>query len=197
MNSIEKAKKKIREIISGSSIPEDPTHAENTLNWLLKFEPKADQALQIAALAHDIERANEKQKIKRKDYQDFDLFKQAHANNSAKILLEILEKCGVTDSITKEACRMVAKHEMGGDANSDLLKDADSISFFENNLPYYYLREGWKESKQRAAWGYLRISKNRLNIVRGITYEDKNLFDLVKQVTQEADSDESFFRKNK
>ena len=197
MNSIDKAKKRIREIIAGSSVPEDPLHAENTLKWLLKFEPKAGQALQIAALAHDVERAIEKKKVKRKDYQDFDLFKRAHANNSAKILLEILEKCGVTESITKEACRLVSKHETGGDTDSERLKDADSISFFEVNLPLYYKREGKEETMRRAAWGYLRISKNRRNIVRGITYEDKNLFDLVKQVTQEADSDESFFRKNK
>ena len=194
MNSLEKAKKKILEIIAASNVTEDPIHAESTLKWLLKLEPKADQALQIAALAHDIERAIEKKKIKRSDYQDYDQFKQAHADNSANILRKILEKCGVAESITKEACRLVVQHEMGGDTNSNLLKDADSISFFEVNLPLYYKREGWEETRRRAAWGYLRISKNRRNIVRGITYEDKNLFDLVKQVTQEADSDESFFQ---
>jgi len=192
MNSIEKAKQKIRKIIAGSNVPEDPIHAGNTLKWLLKLEPKADQAFQIAALAHDIERANEKQKIKRNDYEDFDLFKQAHANNSAKILQEILEKCGVTEPITKEACRLVAIHETGGDANSDLLKDADSISFFENNLPHYYKREGKEETKRRAAWGYLRISKQRRDIIKNISYQDKNLVGLVKQVIQEAKLDESF-----
>ena len=189
MNSIEKAKKIIREIIAGSSVPEDPLHAENTLKWLLKLEPKADQAFQIAALAHDIDRADEKNKIKRKDYEDFDKFKQAHADNSTKILREILKRCGVDDSITKEDCRLVTKHETGGDTNSDLLKDADSISFFENNLPHYYKREGKKEAMRRAAWGYLRISKQRRNIVWSITYEDKDLMNLVEQVIQEADSD--------
>ena len=48
--------------------------------------------------------------------------------------------------------------------------------------PYYSTRQG-------ATWGYLRISKHRRNIVKGICYEDKNLFDLVKQVIQQADSD--------
>ena len=186
MTSIEKAKKIIREIISGSNVTEDPLHAENTLKWLLKLEPKADHALKIAALAHDIERANEKQKIKRKDYDDFDLFKQAHADNSAKILREILEKCGVADSIKDEACRLVVQHETGGDTNADLLKDADSISFFENNLPHYYKREGKEETLRRAAWGYLRISKQRRNIVWGVTYEDKILTDLIKSVMQES-----------
>lgn len=182
MNSIDKVKKKIRETIAGSNVPEDPTHAENTLKWLLKLEPKADQALQIAALAHDIERANEKQKVKRKDFEDFNQFKQAHADNSAKILRIILERCGVTGFITKEACRLVAKHETGGDLHSDLLKDADSISFFENNLPHYYIREGKEETRRRATWGYLRISKHRRYIVNSITYENKKLFDLINLI---------------
>jgi len=186
MNSIESAKQKIREIVAGSTVPEDPLHAENTLKWLLELEPKADQALQIAALAHDIERANEKQKIKRNKYEDFDLFKQAHAKNSAKILREILKKCGVAESVTKKTCRLVVQHETGGDTNSDLLKDADSISFFENNLPHYYKREGKEETLRRAAWGYLRISKQRRNIVWGVTYEDKILTDLIKSVMQES-----------
>jgi hypothetical protein len=189
MNSIEKAKKKILEIIAGSNVAEDPLHAENTLKKLLKLEPKADQAMQIAALAHDIERAVGKQKIKRKDYEDFEQFKQAHADNSAKILWKILEKCRVKGSITKEACRLVENHEKGGDANSNLLKDADSISFFEVNLTHYYKREGSEETRRRAAWGYLRISKHRRNIVRSITYEDKNITELVKQVIKQTDSD--------
>lgn len=182
MTNIEKAKQKIRKIIAGSNVPEDPLHAENTLKWLLKLEPNADQALQIAALAHDIERAVEKQKIKRENYQDFNQFKQAHADNSAKILREILEKCGVAESITKETLRLVAKHETGGDLRSDLLKDADSISFFDVNLPHYDKREEWKETKRRAAWGYRRISRQNQKIVRNITYENEKLTDLLKEV---------------
>ena len=74
------------------------------------------------------------------------------------------------------------------------MKDADSISFFENNLPHYYTREGKEETIRRATWGYLRISKQRRNIVKSITYEDKKLVDLIKQVIQEAELDESFLQ---
>ena len=54
MDSFDCAKQRIRKIIARSSVPEDPLHAENTLKWLLKLEPKADPALQIAAYAHGI-----------------------------------------------------------------------------------------------------------------------------------------------
>jgi hypothetical protein len=80
-NSIARAKQKIRSIISKSNVPEDPIHAENVLEWVLKLEPYADEALQFAALAHDIDRAVEKRKILRSDFNDYDAFKATHAKN--------------------------------------------------------------------------------------------------------------------
>ena len=48
--SIRRAKSRIRALIARSEVAEDPRHAENTLKWLLRTEPSADEALQIAAL---------------------------------------------------------------------------------------------------------------------------------------------------
>ena len=131
MDSIDCAKQRIREIIADSGVPEDPRHAENTLKWLFRLEPKVDQALQIAALAHDIDRAVETGKVRRADFNDYNTFKAAHARSGAAILRAILDKCGVTESVADEACRLVELHEAGGDPRSDLLKDADSISFID------------------------------------------------------------------
>ncbi len=64
MDSVECTKQKIRAIIAGSEVPEDPLHAENTLAWLLKLKPESDKTLQVAALGHDIERALEIRKVK-------------------------------------------------------------------------------------------------------------------------------------
>ncbi len=71
MKKNECVKKKIEKIIKNSLVPEDLIHSKNTLEWLLILKPDADEALQIAALAHDIERAIEERKVKRKDYQEF------------------------------------------------------------------------------------------------------------------------------
>jgi len=99
INSIACAKQKIRAIISKSGVPEDPIYAENVLEWLLKLKPDADEALQIATLAHDIDRADERRKVRRYNFNDYNEFKAAHANNSAKILKEILHECHVEQSI--------------------------------------------------------------------------------------------------
>jgi len=186
MNSAEEAKARIRTIIAGSGVPEDTRHAENTLEWLLKLDPEADQALRIAALAHDIDRAVEDRKIHREDFEDYEAFKAAHARNSADILREILMKCGVNQATSDEACRLVAFHEAGGDPRSDLLKDADSISFFDVNLPFYFEREGRQETKLRCTWGDRRLSKRAEKVVENITYQDEVLTRLVKDAIQET-----------
>jgi len=186
MNSIKCAKSRVREVIAGSQVPEDPSHAENTLEWLLRLDAKSDQALQIAALAHDIDRADKARRVRRSDYDNYDMYKTVHAQHGAKILRTILTECGVADSIAKEACRLVTVHEVGGDPRSDLLKDADSISYFDVNLPLYFQREGWEETKRRCVWGYRRLSTRMKKIVKNMTHEEEHLTRLLKEAILEA-----------
>ena len=114
MEKINLLKRKIEEIIKGSSVPEDPIHSKNTLEWLLKLNPDADEALKIAALGHDIERAMVERKVRRQDYKDYDAFKDAHALNSANILLEIMQACGIDKKMIDEVFYLVRYHETGG-----------------------------------------------------------------------------------
>ena len=181
INSIARAKQKIRAIISKSSVPEDPIHAENVLEWVLKLKSDANEAMQIAALAHDIDRAGEKRKILRSDFDDYDAFKAAHAENSARILREILNGCHVEQTIIDETCRLVERHETGGDLCSDLLKDADSISFFEVNMPLYFQREGYEETLKRCIWGYQRLSPKMKAICQKMTYSHHSLVKILQE----------------
>ena len=182
MNSLERVERRIAEVIAGSTVPEDPEHSRNTLKWLLEFEPTADSALRIAALGHDIDRAVETRKVRRADFADYDAFKAAHARNSARILVEILEECGVEDvALTLEVERLVCAHEVGGDPRSDLLRDADSLSYFDVNLPLYYERHGWEETRSRCAWGYRRLSERARSIAASLVYPNRELQQLVAE----------------
>jgi hypothetical protein len=187
MDNIDCAKQKIRAVIMGSQVPEDPRHADNTLHWLLRLEPDAGEALQLAALAHDIDRAIEAVKMRRAEFDDFDAFKAAHARHGAELLRPILTACGVARGIVDEACRLVEVHEVGGDADADLLKDADSISYFDVNLSLYYQREGWAETKRRSLWGYRRLSTRARKIVENIGYEEEAMNRLLREVIHEGD----------
>ncbi len=171
MDPIGRARLRIAEVIAGSSVPEDPQHASNTLEWLLHLDPDADAALQLAALGHDIDRAVSARKVQRSDFDDYDDFKAPHARNSAAILREIMRECVVVDdALTQEVHRLVCAHEVGGDPRSELLKDADSVSYFDVNLSRYFEREGWEETRRRCTWGYLRLSRHARLIVAGLKF---------------------------
>ena len=186
MKSIECAKQKIREIVSRSKVPEDPVHSRNTLEWLLKLKPDAGDELQIAALGHDIERALTDSKVQRTDFANYDEFKVAHARNSAEILREIMLVYGVKEYIIEDVYHLVCLHETGGEPRADLIKDADSISFFEVNLPLYFKRSSYEETKQRCIWGYKRLSAKLKHHVLTISYCNSELTALVKQVIEEV-----------
>jgi hypothetical protein len=177
---IECLKEEIERIIQRSAVPEDPVHAKNTLEWLLKFKPDADEGLKIAALGHDIERAVEKRKVRRQDYKSYDAFKHAHALNSAKILAEIMEDCKIEKELVDDIFTLVSQHETGGNNRMNVLRDADSISFFQINLPYYFARNGVEETKERYLWGYRKLPDRLKELVAGFKYPDKELQSLVK-----------------
>ena len=166
-------------------------HSKNTLAWLLKLQPDANEALQIAALGHDIERAMERRKVRRADFDDYDEFKAAHASNSALVLREIMLEYGLPAAITDDVCRLVGQHEVGGDERCNLLKDADSISYFEVNLPLYFEREGYSETLRRTIWGYRRLSAGVRDRARSITYEADSLNTLLQEAVLAADNGQS------
>jgi len=187
MDNIDCVKKKIEEIIKKSPVPEDPIHSKNTLEWLLKLKPDVDEALKIAALGHDIERAIEKRKVGREDYKNYDEFKDAHALNSAKILAEIMKECSISKKLTDDIFFLVCHHERGGTRRVDMLRDADSISFFHVNLPYYFIRNSVEETKKRCLWGYRKLPDNLKRVLTDFDYQNKELESLVRICVGESE----------
>jgi len=185
--SVADLKNRIEQIIKGSTVPEDPAHSKNTLHWLLRLKPNADEALQIAALGHDIERAIEGRKVRRVDYESYDAFKQAHAMNSARILNEEMRRCGVPEPLAKRVFYLVSHHETGGDPGANVLRDADAISFFDVNLPHYFARNSTGETKRRCLWGYRKLPHHLKRVVAGFHYHDRRLQSLVGECLREAE----------
>ena len=187
MDNIDCVKKKIEAIIKKSPVPEDPIHSKNTLEWLLKLKPDADDALKIVALGHDIERAIKERKVRREAYKNYDEFKEAHASNSAKILAEIMKECNISTKLADDIFFLVCHHETGGTKRVDILRDADSISFFHVNLPYYFIRNGVEETKKRCLWGYRKLPDNLKEVVANFRYEDKEVEFLLKGIIAFSD----------
>ena len=174
----------IGDIISRSDLPEDYAHAGGVKEWVIKLRPDADWALQLAAFAHDIERAISKKKVVRSEFSDYNEFKNAHAINSAKVIQEILDKYPLSRKVKNKILSLIRNHELGliNDVDIAILKDADSLSFFEANLLAYAERNDESEILSRMMWGYQRLSKRARQIVKEFHYENEKLNEFLQQI---------------
>lgn len=163
---------KITELMSRSKLPEDSKHGIMTRKCVLKLYPKAPYHLQIAALAHDIERSSASA-LKSRDFNDYNVYKKLHCKRGAKIIDALLEKQKYPLPFRKKVSKLVMLHEFGGTAEADILMDADSISFFEDNLTHHLESHTAEETCKKAKWMYDRASARVKKYVRSMKFSGK------------------------
>lgn len=156
-------------------------HFERTVYWVLKLKPNADEALLISAIAHDIERAFRKNishknvKKSKTGFRDMD-YLNIHQKQGGKIMEEFLEKQNADKKIIQRVKMLISKHEVGGDDDQNLLKDADSLSFFENNTEYFIKKlvptMGIKKIREKIDWMFNRISSRKAKKIASIWYKE-------------------------
>lgn len=154
-------------------------HLKRTVYWIQKLKPTKDISLSIAAIAHDIERAFRKKDLKEKSttkgYTNPEFFK-IHEQRGAHIIAEFLKKEKAPENIIEKVKSLVEKHEEGGDEDQNLLKDADSISFFENNIELFLDEQMKKIGKtnveEKFNWMCNRITSQKAKEIARPFYED-------------------------
>lgn len=108
-------------------------HLLATRAWVVQLEPTASEALRFAALVHDAERFFPGGPSGTPDapFDDPDyLF--AHSIRSADIVEQWLRKqADVPEAFIRRVRQLVMRHEIGGNAEEDILQAADSMSWFE------------------------------------------------------------------
>jgi|GEM_PF-247522 len=131
----------------------------------------ADVALIVASLMHDIERAfiedkdtYEKMYSKQKDGFKNKEFLDYHQERSSEIASQFLLKNGMDKLFVKKVCKMIRNHETGGDFDTNILKDADSLAFFETYIDYFVNIQVKRTSKEmvksKLEWTYNRITSD-------------------------------------
>lgn len=147
-------------------------HLVNTVDWVKTLDPHADEAMLIAALSHDLERAFADKKIdvvfNDPKYLDF------HQKKSADAISDFLKKELAPKAMIKRVYEMVLKHEMGGTEEQNLIKDADSLSFFDrdmNNFINKYKDDGKDRIKAKFDWMYDRITSEKAKKLAAPMYE--------------------------
>ncbi|MBI2356251.1 MAG: DUF4202 family protein [Candidatus Doudnabacteria bacterium] len=139
MKYFELVKKFVDDSFTKAEVASDLKHFERTVYWLKQFKPDADEAFVIAAYAHDMERAFRDKTtdiFEGKNYTDA-YFTEEHPRKGAEIIAEFLSKNGASHEMIEKVKSLIANHELGGDPDQNLLKDVDSVSFFENQIPHF------------------------------------------------------------
>ena len=164
-NLLQKVTEFVSEPFVKAGKTQNTKHLERTVYWLKQLKPAADEAMLIAAMSHDIERAfrqEDMEKLKKAAGTLDKEFLNRHQERGSKIMAEFLEKCGADKELIAKVERLITHHEKGGDEEQNLLKDADSISFFENNIPTFLTKAvaeiGKEEVRKKFDWMFERIT---------------------------------------
>jgi hypothetical protein len=137
----------------------DYDHAIDTWRWVLRLEPAAGAAVQLAALFHDIERlvTESDVRIEHKAH-DYRAFKNAHAKAGAELTRKTLSDLHWHGATLARAVELIEKHERGtGDPEMLLLNDADALSFFSLNSWGFLAYYGAAHTERKVAYTLRRM----------------------------------------
>ncbi|HVY44732.1 MAG TPA: DUF4202 family protein, partial [Minicystis sp.] len=147
----------------------DYEHALDAWQWLLRLAPDAGLAAQLAMLFHDVERlASEADRRVEHLAADYRAFKEEHARRGGEMAANALADAGVDPETAARAASLVAGHERpGGDADRDLLNDADALSFFSLNADGFIRYYGEDHTRKKVAYTLARLRpRHRRHLAR-------------------------------
>ena len=113
--------------------PYNSTHLLKSLEWVDRLAPDASEAVRLATLTHDMERAfggPDAIPIKLSDR----AYEEAHSNRSARIVGGWLRANGAPGELADAVAHLIRLHEWGGSPEANLVQAADSLSFLETNI---------------------------------------------------------------
>lgn len=157
-------------------------HLLQTEAWLQRLKPNASEALLLAALTHDMERAfpgPDSPSLDPKQGVDNPIYNIAHSERSARIVSAYLREQGASEDSIEQIARLIRAHEYGGNDEENLVQAADSLSFLEVNVDVFLGwmdadDEKWNASAVRAkfTWMYERIQISQARDLARPMYEE-------------------------
>ena len=137
-------------------------HAEHLLrteHWLLQLQPDASEALRLAAVMHDIERAFPDAEAGWDSSRDAGSaeYNRWHQDRCAEIAARWLREQGAPEPLVDAVAELIRVHEDGGWPEADLLQAADSLSFLDTMV---WLVQRWPRANAEAK---LNASVERIN----------------------------------
>jgi len=163
---------KVKQFVTDSFDKENP-HLVRTLFWIKELKPDANEELLIAAVSHDIERAfNSRAKVKKTYNPEEEM--EFHQTEGGRIMFDFLLNNGYNATKATRVRELISKHEVGGDEEQNLLKDADSISWLEVSAPRHISKQLFpkNELEGKVASMFERISSSKAKKFAQPFYEE-------------------------
>jgi hypothetical protein len=129
---VEKARRWVVE-----NYPYNREHLLRALEWLDHLAPDSREAVRLATLTHDMERAFPGQDSPVMASLDDPVYERLHSERSARIVAEWLTAEGAGEQLTREVAALIVAHEVGGTLEADLVQAADRLSFLETNIDLF------------------------------------------------------------
>jgi hypothetical protein len=126
------------------SYPYNRDHLLRALEWLDRLAPGAREAMRLAALTHDMERAFPGPDSPVMTSLDDPIYERLHSERSARIVAEWLRAQGADAALVRDVEALILAHEVGGSYEADLVQAADRLSFLETNIDLFlgFVRSG-------------------------------------------------------
>ena len=150
-------------------------HLVRTKDCLLDIYPEADEAMLIAAVSHDIDSAFEE--FKAGGTFNDPVYLKWHQEGAAQIIGKFLTEQDADTGEIEKVKRLVLTHEVGGDDEQNIIKDADSLSFFRGDLKDFISRHSANGSSTehllgKLDWMYTRVTADRVKVKAKPMYEE-------------------------
>src|SRR4051812_1263977 len=124
--------------------PYNRDHLLRALERLDDLAPASSEAVRLATLTHDMERAFPGADSPNMSSLDDPEYNQLHCERSARIVAAWLQDQRAPHPLISEVEQLILAHETGGSAEADLVQAADSLSFLDTNIDLFlgFVRSG-------------------------------------------------------
>jgi len=116
--------------------PYNSHHLVQSLVWLDRIAPGSSEAVRLATLTHDMERAfpgSDQPSMTGMTEQYYRL----HSDRSSRIVGEWLRRQSAAEALVSDVEALIRAHEVGGWPEASLVQAADSLSFLETNVDLF------------------------------------------------------------
>jgi Domain of unknown function (DUF4202) len=136
-----------RQTVNRKSQPREFIFARTVYAWVERLDPSASEAVRLAARSHTLRRWEIPRDRYRMDTVGYHEWRTVTAAHSAEAAAAVLKRAGYAEAAIREIRRLITGARHPQDPDTQLLEDADCLSFLEIKLAGYMTR--WDEAKIR------------------------------------------------